>query len=72
VSFVPQALKTLRSGDTRGISLRMYLLFCSGIVLWGVYGLLSADGPLIAANAITLVLSGLILERTWRARRHHR
>ncbi|MBM5789081.1 MAG: hypothetical protein FJ071_04680, partial [Cyanobacteria bacterium M_DeepCast_200m_mx_001] len=36
VSFVPQALKTLRSGDTRGISLRMYLLFCSGIVLWGV------------------------------------
>jgi MtN3 and saliva related transmembrane protein len=72
VSFVPQALKTLRSGDTRGISLRMYLLFCSGIVLWGVYGLLSADGPLIAANAITLVLSGLILERTWRARRHNR
>jgi len=69
VSFVPQALKTLRSGDTRGISLRMYLLFCSGIVLWGVYGLLSADGPLIAANAVTLVLSGLILERTWRARR---
>ena len=68
VSFVPQALKTLRSGDTRGISLRMYLLFCSGIVLWGVYGLLTADGPLIAANAITLVLSGLILERTWRTR----
>ena len=72
VSFVPQALKTLRSGDTRGISLRMYLLFCSGIVLWGVYGLLTADGPLIAANAVTLVLSGLILERTWRARRPHR
>jgi len=69
VSFVPQALKTLRSGDTRGISLRMYLLFCSGIVLWGAYGLLTADGPLIAANAVTLVLSGLILERTWRARR---
>lgn len=69
VSFVPQALKTLRSGDTRGISLRMYLLFCSGIVLWGVYGLLTADGPLIAANTVTLVLSGLILERTWRARR---
>ena len=69
VSFVPQALKTLRSGDTRGISLRMYFLFCSGIVLWGLYGLLTRDGPLIAAHAVTLVLSGLILERTWRARR---
>ena len=51
-----------RSGDTRGISLRMYGLFCSGIVLWGVYGLLSADGPLIAANAITLVLAGFMQE----------
>ena len=73
VSFVPQALKTLRSGDTSGISLRMYVLFCSGIALWGVYGLLTTDGPLIAANAITLVLAGSILERKarsyWRERR---
>ncbi|MFM7647962.1 MAG: SemiSWEET family sugar transporter, partial [Cyanobium sp.] len=33
VSFVPQAIKTLRSGDTAAISLRMYLLFTSGIAL---------------------------------------
>jgi MtN3 and saliva related transmembrane protein len=67
VSFVPQAIKTLRSGDTAAISLRMYLLFTSGIALWGVYGLLKGDGPLIAANAITLVSAGLILERKLRA-----
>lgn len=63
VSFIPQAIKTLRSGDTRSISLRMYALFTSGIALWGVYGLCTRDGPLIAANAITLVTAGLILVR---------
>jgi len=67
VSFVPQAIKTLRSGDTAAISLRMYLLFTSGIALWGVYGLLKGDGPLIAANAITLVSAGLILQCKRRA-----
>jgi MtN3 and saliva related transmembrane protein len=67
LSFIPQALKTLRSGDTSGISLRMYVLFTSGIALWGIYGLITGDGPLIVANAITLVTAGLILERKWRA-----
>jgi MtN3 and saliva related transmembrane protein len=32
-----------------------------------VYGLLTRDGPLIVANAITLVPAGLILERKLRA-----
>ena len=67
VSFIPQAIKTLRSGDTTAISLRMYLLFTSGIALWGIYGLLTGDGPLIVANAITLLTAGLILERKARA-----
>ena len=67
LSFVPQAIKTLRSGDTAAISLRMYLLFTSGIALWGVYGLLKGDGPLVVANAITLVSAGLILQSKLRA-----
>ena len=58
LSFFPQAIKTLRSGDTSAISLRMYVLFTSGIALWGLYGLLTGDGPLIIANAITLVSAG--------------
>ena len=67
VSFIPQVVKTLRTGDTSGISLRMYALFTGGIALWGLYGLLTGDGPLIVANAITLVSAGLILDRKWRA-----
>ncbi len=67
LSFFPQAIKTVRSGDTRGISLRMYGLFTLGISCWAVYGLFTRNGPLIVANAITLVPAGLILERKLRA-----
>ena len=39
LSFIPQAMRTLSSGDTRGISLSMYAFFTSGIALWLVYGI---------------------------------
>jgi MtN3 and saliva related transmembrane protein len=62
-SFFPQALKTLRSGDTSGISLRMYVLFTAGIAAWALYGLLSRDGPVLVANLVTLVPAGVVLQR---------
>ncbi len=60
-AFLPQVLHTLATRDTRGISLRMYVIFTAGVALWLVYGLLTGDLPLIAANAVTLVLAGAIL-----------
>ena len=60
-AFLPQVLHTLATRDTRGISLRMYVIFTAGVVLWLIYGLLTRDLPLIAANAVTLILAGAIL-----------
>ena len=34
VAFVPQAVKTIRSKDTRSISLGMYVIFTIGIAFW--------------------------------------
>lgn len=61
LSVFPQALKTLRSRDAAAISLRMYLLFTLGVIAWGVYGVCTRDGPLIAANLITLVPALVVL-----------
>jgi len=62
-SFFPQAVKTLRSGDTKAISLGMYALFTSGVALWSLYGLLVEDGPVMAANLITLIPAAVVLQR---------
>lgn len=61
ISFVPQALKTLRSRDTRSISLGMYITFTAGIALWFCYGLVLGSWPMIIANVITFALAGSIL-----------
>ncbi|MBU0746834.1 MAG: SemiSWEET transporter [Gammaproteobacteria bacterium] len=60
-SFVPQALHTFRTRDVSGISLGMYSVFTLGIALWLVYGLALAAWPIVAANAITLMLASAIL-----------
>jgi len=61
VSFVPQAVKVIRTRDTASISLWMYILFMTGIACWLTYGLLIGDVPMTAANAITLILATIIL-----------
>ena len=61
VSFVPQAVKVIRTRDTASISLWMYILFRTGIACWLAYGLLIGDVPVTAANAIILILATIIL-----------
>ncbi len=60
-AFAPQALKAWRSRSTADISLSMFLLMVTGIVLWLAYGVLIGDLPLILANGVTLCLAGTIL-----------
>ena len=61
LAYTPQVVKVWRTRSTEDISLGMFLVMVVGLMLWLVYGLLSGDGPLIASNAITLVLASAIL-----------
>ncbi len=60
-SFLPQALFTLKTRDTRSLSVGMYTLFTLGVLFWLIYGLQREDNAIILANAITLLLSSSIL-----------
>lgn len=61
LAFVPQAAKTIRSKDTSGISLGMYLVFTVGVVFWLAYGIAIGSLPMILANTVTFALAATIL-----------
>ena len=63
-SFIPQALKTIKTRQTKDISMWMYLLFSIGLISWEIYGIIVVSWPIILANGITfaLVLPILILK----------
>lgn len=61
ISFIPQALKVIRTNDVKALSLKMYIILNIGLLLWLIYGLLTVSMPLILANSITLFFTGFIL-----------
>lgn len=61
IAFVPQVYKSWRTRDLSGISLPMYASFTLGVALWLGYGILISSIPVIIANAVTLLLSFIVL-----------
>lgn len=61
IAFFPQVFQIIKTKDTKGISLTMYILFVTGVTLWTIYGFYINDLPLLIANAIVLVASSIIL-----------
>jgi MtN3 and saliva related transmembrane protein len=61
VSFLPQAILTIRTRDTDGLSLSMYSTFTLGVLGWLIYGIFLKNNVIVIANSITLFLAMLIL-----------
>jgi len=59
--FIPQAIKVLRSDNTRSVSFVGYLLLFIGVVLWCVYGILTSQLAISIANGIVVALVTIIL-----------
>jgi MtN3 and saliva related transmembrane protein len=60
-AFAPQAIKSIRTRDTSGMSLWMYVMFTIGVAFWLAYGIATDSWPMILSNAVTLPLAGSIL-----------
>ena len=61
IAFLPQAIQTWKTKSAKDISLGMYLIFCSGVILWLIYGILITNYPIMVTNVITLILAVSIL-----------
>ena len=60
-AYIPQAYRTIKTRSTSSLSLPTYLLLLSGTVLWTAYAVYTDNLPVLVANAVTAVLSGIIL-----------
>jgi MtN3 and saliva related transmembrane protein len=61
LAFLPQVLKVWRTRSAADISLGMYVVFCAGVGLWLMYGLLIQSAPLLFANGFTFALAASVL-----------
>lgn len=60
-SGFPQVFRILRTRDVHAISLPLYVMLFTGMLLWLAYGITIHAWPVVASNAIGSTTSGIIL-----------
>lgn len=60
-SFIPQVIKTKKTKSVENLSLSMYLTMFTGVALWLIYGLYINSVAVILANAVTAILTLMLL-----------
>ena len=55
-AFIPQVYKIYKEKNVDGISLTMYIILFTGVILWFIYGILIGSLSIIIANGVTALL----------------
>jgi len=61
IAFLPQLIRIWQTKSTKDISLGMFLIFSTGVLLWLIYGVLIKSLPVMLANGLTFLLASAIL-----------
>ncbi len=61
VSFVPQAIKTIKTRETKSISFWTYFFSIVGVSFWLTFGIMINNIPMILQNLAVLASSSIIL-----------
>jgi MtN3 and saliva related transmembrane protein len=60
-SFIPQLILIIKHKSAKDISITMYIVLLIAQILWMIYGILKYDFQVILTNAITSLLTILII-----------
>ncbi|MGQ0813981.1 MAG: SemiSWEET family sugar transporter [Gemmatimonadota bacterium] len=60
-SFLPQVLQAWRTKSVNDVSFAMMALLMTGAAAWIVYGVLTADAPVIVTNSLAITLQAAIM-----------
>jgi len=60
-AYVPQAYRAWKTKSAGSVSLTMYLIMLTGIILWLIYGIHLQSLAMILANSVTIVLTLTII-----------
>jgi MtN3 and saliva related transmembrane protein len=61
MALLPQVFKIYNSRSAKDISTVMFIIFCTGILLWIIYGFAIDSLPVILANCVSLILGIIII-----------
>jgi MtN3 and saliva related transmembrane protein len=61
ITFLPQVLQAYKTKRVKDLNIFMLLIVFSSVIIWLIYGIAKGLMPVIIANGVILVLSGILL-----------
>ena len=59
IAFMPQVYKTWKTKSAKDVSIHMFLLFITGVILWIIYGAVKKIPAVLFSNIIIFMLAAL-------------
>lgn len=60
-AFLPQIIKTIKTKDTKSISLSMYIVYVTGVIIWFVYGYMIGEIAILVGNVFSFIFGMIML-----------
>ena len=60
-AFLPQSIKTIKTKQTKDLSLITLMMIELGLVSWLIYGLMIESLPIIAANTVSILIMTIVI-----------
>ena len=61
IVFLPQTIQTIKSRNVEGLSLTTYIIYCTGMLSWILYGVYLKSIQMMIFNAISLFFAAIVL-----------
>lgn len=61
IVFLPQTIQTIKTKNVESLSLITYIIYCTGMVSWILYGVYLSSVQMMLFNAISLFFALIIL-----------
>ncbi len=61
VATIPQVYQLYHTKDAQGLSLETWLIWTVLSAVWGVYGYLHRETPIVLSNIIYVILQGMVV-----------
>lgn len=61
ITFLPQVIQAYKTKSVKDLNIFMLLIVFISVIIWLVYGFVKGLLPVIIANGVILVLSGILL-----------
>lgn len=60
-AFLPQIIKTIKTKDTKSISLGMYIVYIIGVLIWFIYGFMIKESAILISNSFSFIFGMTLL-----------